>query len=200
MRRIVSYIICLLVVTGIFFPAAAFAREPERKTVRVGWYESPFEMTDGNGRRSGYAYEYQQRIANYTGWTYEYVEGSWPELMEMLIDGEIDLMSDVTYTEARSGLMLFPSIEMGTESYYLYIDADNTQINSEDLHTLNGKQVGINKGSYQAGLLRDWKEKNGLSFEIVELTDEEADSMNLLTGGVTLTPMSPWTASARRRV
>ena len=61
--------------------------------------------------------EYQRRIAAHTGWTYEYVEDSWPNLLQMLIDGEIELMSDVSYTEERSKLMLFPSIEMGTESY-----------------------------------------------------------------------------------
>lgn len=60
------------------------------KTVRVGWYESPFNMTDQFGRRSGYAYDYQQKIAAYTGWNYEYVEGSWPDLLQMLMDGEID--------------------------------------------------------------------------------------------------------------
>lgn len=101
----------------------------------------------------------------------------------MLIDGEIDLMSDVSYTEERSKLMLFPSIEMGAESYYLYIDADNEEIDPENLQTLTGKRVGVNKGSYQAGLLQDWKEKSGLSFEIVGLTAGEADSMNLLTRG-----------------
>ena len=40
------------------------------------------------------------------------------------------------------------------------------------------KRVGVNKGSYQFGLLRDWKEKNGLSFEITELTVDETESMN----------------------
>ena len=46
------------------------------KTVRVGWYESSYNHTDQRGRRSGYAYEYQRKIAAYTGWTYEYVEDS----------------------------------------------------------------------------------------------------------------------------
>lgn len=58
------------------------------KTVRVGWFGQPFHMMDTFGRRSGYAYEYQQKIAAYTGWTYDYVEGSWPELFQMLVDGK----------------------------------------------------------------------------------------------------------------
>ena len=53
------------------------------------------------------------KIAAYTGWRYEYVEASWPELLQMLIRGEIDLMSDVSYTEERSEQMLFASLPMG---------------------------------------------------------------------------------------
>ena len=48
----------------------------ENKVVRVGWYDSPFNYTDKFSRRLGYAYEYQQKVAAYTGWTYEYVTGS----------------------------------------------------------------------------------------------------------------------------
>ena len=69
------------------------------KTLRVGWYESPLNTIDQFGCRSGYSYDYQQTIAAYTGWNYEYVEGSWPELLKMLVTGEIDLMSDVSFTE-----------------------------------------------------------------------------------------------------
>ncbi len=37
-------------------PSAAHAQETG-KTVRVGWYESPFNTTDQFGRRSGYTYD-----------------------------------------------------------------------------------------------------------------------------------------------
>ena len=88
-------LILAIVIAAILaaFPAAVSAEaksSDEGKLVRVGWYESPFNRTDQFGRKSGYAYEYQRKIAAYTGWKYEYVEGSWPELLQMLMDGEID--------------------------------------------------------------------------------------------------------------
>ncbi len=153
----ITVIALLMTIVIQMMPLAAHAQKPEQKVVRVGWYESTYCYRDKYGERRGIAYEYQRKIAAHTGWTYEYVEDSWPNLLQMLIDGKIDLMSDVSYTEERSKLMLFPSIEMGSESYYLYIDADNTEIDSEDLQTLNGKRVGVNKGSYQVGLLQAWK-------------------------------------------
>lgn len=49
---------------------AADTKEPEtsRKKVCVGWYESKFHQTDRYGRKSGYGYEYQRKVAAYTGW------------------------------------------------------------------------------------------------------------------------------------
>ena len=55
---------------------------------------------DENGNYTGYTYEYLEEIAQYTGWSYEFVEvpGTAGEqvsaLMEMLKNGEIDLMGN----------------------------------------------------------------------------------------------------------
>ena len=136
--RMMVFVLSLVMAMSFMLPLAAHAQE-SGKTVRVGWYESPFNTMDQFGRRSGYAYDYQQKIAAYTGWKYEYVEGSWPELLQMLIDGEIDLMSDVSYTDERAESMLFSSLRMGAEEYYIFISPDNEDINRDDLSTFNGK-------------------------------------------------------------
>ena len=170
-----------LVIAAVFFPAAR--AEDSGKIVRVGWYESPFNSTDELGRRSGYSYEYQQKIAAYTGWVYEYVEGGWPVLMEMLADGRIDLLSDVSFTEERTESMLYSSMPMGEEEYYLFISPRNEEITKEDYSTLNGKRVGVNKGSVQAGLFREWAAAHGVQAELVELTGQEAEHIALLNRG-----------------
>ena len=94
-KRLILAALCAVLALALIAPGA-FSEEPAAKTVRVGWYDSPFNQKDQLGRRFGYAYEYQQKIAAYTGWTYEYVEGSWPELIKLLEAGEIDLLSDVS--------------------------------------------------------------------------------------------------------
>ena len=185
-NRIKQMMILSLLLVFVMNPARTIivhAQDMEHKVVRVGWYESTYCYRDQFGKRHGIAYEYQRRIAAHTGWEYEYVDDSWPNLLQMLIDGEIDLLSDVSYTEERSSLMLYSSLPMGAESYYIYVDADNTGISSENLQSMNGKRIGVNKGSFQAGLLRDWVTKNGVSPEIVELTEEEPDSMRMLAHG-----------------
>lgn len=182
MKRTSSLALCLMILFSVV-PFTAYAQKSEQKVVRVGWYESTYCYRDQFGERRGAAYEYQRRIAAHTGWTYEYVEDNWPNLLQMLIDGEIDLLSDVSYKPEREEQMLYPALAMGSESYYIFIDADNTEINPEDLQTLSGQRVGVNKGSYQMSLLQDWMEKNHISLEIVELTGDEADSMRMLSKG-----------------
>ena len=93
-KRMAAALLCLVFAAFLFTPAAAMENV---KTVRVGWYESPFNRMDEFGRRSGYAYEYQRKVAAYTGWKFEYVEGNWADLLQMLADGEIDLLCDVSY-------------------------------------------------------------------------------------------------------
>lgn len=118
-KRLTAGMLFLAVTLFCLLPGAAPALKQE-KTVRVGWYESSFNQTDQFGRRSGYGYEYQQRVSIYTGWKYEYVDGSWPELLEKLIAGEIDLLTDVSHTEERAEKILYSSEVMGSEVYHIY--------------------------------------------------------------------------------
>ena len=115
-KRISITLLCLIMTCLLLFPAAAKTKK-SRKVVRVGWHEEPYFITDQSGRWSGYTYDYQQKLVAYTGWDYEYVKGSWSELMQMLEDGEIDMLGNVSYSEERSKKMLFPSLPMGTETY-----------------------------------------------------------------------------------
>ena len=178
-KRLTALLLFLLLASTLLLPNAAHAQTPQ-KTVRVGWHEVPYFITDENGRRSGYSYEYQRKLAAYTGWNYEYVEGSWSTLLQMLKDGEIDLLSDVSYTQERAESMLYASLPMGADTYYIFVSPDNTEITSEDYSSLNGKRVGAAKGSFQSGLFREWAEAHGIQAELVELTGTEEESLRLL--------------------
>ena len=181
-KHVAALALCLVMIAALVLPTAARARE-SGKTVRVGWYESAFHRTDQFGRKSGYGYEYQQRVAIYTGWTYEYVEGSWSELFEKLVAGEIDLLSDVSYTEARAEKILYSAEAMGGEDYHVFIAPDNTEIRPDDFSTMNGKRIGVNKNSIQEQLFLDWAEKHDVHAEVVELTEKTPVLLEMLKSG-----------------
>ena len=185
-RRAAAMLVCMILVISCFclLPVSAPADNPdEQKIVRVGWYDTPFNYKDAFNRRTGYAYEYQRKIAAYTGWKYEYVEGNWPELLQMLEDGRIDLMSDVSYMEERAEYMLYSNLPMGQELYYLYVSPDNTDISPEDYSTLNGKKVGVTKATIQASLFRQWMNSRDVAVDLVELECSEADSFAMMKDG-----------------
>ena len=115
----------------------------EGKVVRVGWYEGGYNITGPNGERSGYGYEYQQTVAAYTGWRYEYVKGTSMELLEKLQRGELDMLNCISYTPERAQHVLFSSMPMGREQYYLYADIDKTGISPSNLRSLEGKGVSM---------------------------------------------------------
>ena len=197
LKRMTAALLCLALALIGLVPAAL--AESEQKTVRVGWYDTPFNYKDAFDRRTGYAYEYQRKIAAYTGWEYEYVEGTWPELLQMLMDGRIDLMSDVSYVEDRRDRMLYTNIPMGSEIYLLYISTDNMEIRLEDTTTLNGKKVGITRDTVQVGLFRNWLDSQGLRVDLVELDGSEQESLELMRRGeidafVTLDNYEDWNA------
>lgn len=59
----------------LFFSVDVSAQSAE--TVKVGYYFSNNfqEGMDDRSPKSGYSYEYLQKLASYTGWKYEYVYG-----------------------------------------------------------------------------------------------------------------------------
>ncbi len=182
LKRAAALLLCIALVTLCLLPAAVAEESP--KVVRVGWYDTPFNYKDSFGRRTGYAYEYQRKIAAYTGWKYEYVEGNWPELLQMLRDGKIDLMSDVSYTPERAEEILYAGIPMGEELYFLYVAPNQEGISPDDYATLNGKTVGVTKGSVQRDLFIQWAESHGVSPVIQELDGSEAESLVKLSKGM----------------
>ena len=88
----------------------------------------------------------------------------------MLKKGDIDLMSDVSFTEERAEEMLFPSLPMGTEEYYRFTSPKNKTIRSENYASLNGKKVGVNKDSIQEQFFVDWEKDHGVKAKVIRQT------------------------------
>ena len=168
-QRYICILLCLILYITVI-PLPVSAEEAKSRTVRVGWYKGTYNTTGPNGERRGCSYEYQQAVAAHTGWKYEYVEGSWAELMSMLKKGEIDLLGGISYAEERSDFMLFSELPMGEDKYYLYVDPADTDISTSDLSTLNGKRIGMLPDSVPARMFHEWEKSHGVSTQQVDIT------------------------------
>lgn len=174
--RVAALTVAAVTVFGaVFMSFAQNAKANEGKVVRVGWFDSTYCYKDQLGRRSGLAYDYQQKVSAYTDWTYDYVEGTWPELLQKLKDGEIDMLSDVSYTTARADQILYSRIPMTSETYYIFIKAGNTDMNLEDISSFSGRRFVVDKGSVQADFIKTWAANVGIEIDLREVVEESVD-------------------------
>ena len=170
----------LVLIMLLFVPASAYASEiksdgkttqvmeEENKTVRVGYFPYANFQEGGYGEhKQGAGYEYLQKISYITGWKYEYVYGSFKECLDMLADGEIDILGSVSYTPERAEAISFSDYAEGTERYWIYTRENHLNLTDGDLKQLNGCRIGVEDGSYQKKFLEKWLDSNQLHAEIV---------------------------------
>ena len=133
LRRPVSniiYVLFFLLFTVIWTTGINAA---ELKTVRVGYYENEvFQEGAGEGKvKTGYAYEYYQKLSEYTGWHYEYVYGDFSDLYDMLLKGDIDLLAGLAWREDRQEIIGYPESPVGNETYDRVMHGSGAGINVE---------------------------------------------------------------------
>ena len=166
--RALAIVLAALAVLSSIAPVQAFAADSDQqvKTVRVGWLINNEGFQDGTPgeRLSGWGYDYLQTLSYYTpGWQYEYVSGTFTELMDMLEAGEIDLMPNISYSEERAQKLLFSSNPEGTERYYIYAKPDRDDLAKGDPQALQGLTIGCNSGVMQTFVGQQWLANEGIT-------------------------------------
>ncbi len=166
----VALFACVMILVTAFLPVRACA-ETGPNTVRVGYYENEVfqEGAEEGAVKTGYAYEYYQKLSEYTGWRYEYVYGSFSELYQMLLDGDIDLLAGLAWREDRVGLIGYPTAVMGNESYYLVRHGEDLEITA-DPSTLNGRSIGV-LDSVMVSVLNEYLESHHVTAEVIPFAD-----------------------------
>ena len=166
--RTLAVALAALAILSTIMPAPAFAADSDQqvKTVRVGWLVNNKGFQEGTPgeRLSGWGYDYLQTLSYYTpGWQYEYVSGTFSELMDMLEAGEIDLMPNISYSAEREQKLLFSSNPEGTERYYIYARPDRDDLAKGDPQALQGLTIGCNSGVMQTIVGQQWLADEGVA-------------------------------------
>lgn len=169
-KKLAALCTIIFVVLSMCMPCLA---DETQKTIRVGSFEDTFNYVDEHGVRRGYGYELMQALAGYTGWKFEYVKCDWSNCFEKLVNGEIDIMGDIAYTDDRAKEMLFSEETMGEEKYVLYANLSDMDIVSSDFKSLNGKRIGVLKGTNSEYMLTNWENKYGIHTEHVNVSGNE---------------------------
>ena len=165
MKRIMASL-CVFLMSVLIAPAAA-------ELIRVGYYEDEvFQEGAREGAvKTGYAYEYYRKLSEYTGWRYEYVYGSYVELYDKFLSGDVELLAGLARNEERAGLMWYPDMPMGYESYYLVKHDADADITTNPA-TLSGRRIGV-LDSVMIDVLKTYLTNNGINAVIVPFHSHE---------------------------
>lgn len=153
----------------------------EKKVIRVGFPEQEgLSEVDEYGKFSGYTYDYLQEIAQYTGWEYEFVQlpghinDVLSTMLQMLQDGELDLMGAMVYNDQLAQMYSYPSSSYGTAYTTLRVLTENSKINEMNYQNIPNLRIGVYASS-KVGLeeLVGFTMRNGLEYVTVPYSDDE---------------------------
>ena len=164
----------ILVLTIIFCLSAmqVSAENNYGPTVRVGWFlvDGLQEMDPIEGTYDGYNYVYLKAIAQFTGWQYRFVPGTFAECMERLEKGEIDLVGSLMQTPERDRTFLFPTYSTGLAGPKLVTKLNGSRASDlafDDFSAFNGLRAGYVENSLLAEQLESFAKAHAFQLELV---------------------------------
>ena len=165
MKRIVTFFLTIIMVLTLGGPIICYA-ENNHRVIRVCYF--PLESSEssyGEHAYHDYYYDYLQEIGQHTGWTYEYVDASYSECLEMLANKEIDLVCGIDKTAGRMEQMDFSMAPVMSAKYKLYVLNENEALYYEDYRHFDGMSVGILIGCSQVEALNTLCEEEDFSVQ-----------------------------------
>ena len=185
--RELAILTAMLILTALLsFPARAEEAESQHEHVRVGFFAMDgYHMMDEDGNRSGYGYDFLRLMARYWDADYEYIgyDKSWEDMQQMLLDGEIDMVTSASKTPDREELFDF-SRPIGTSNDILTIRGDNTAIVEGQYSTYNGMRVALLNGNSRNVEFAEYAQAKGFTYTSVYFDSTEEMAKALQNGTV----------------
>ena len=178
------------VLLGFAMPVhAADGGRTTLRTLRVGFYAyTGYHIMDADGSRSGYAYETLQDMAKYENLNYEYLgyDCDVNEIMDMLENGEVDIVPMLRKTPEREERFDFSAEPISNIATMLTVKAGNRSIVAGDYSTYDGMIVGVSRtGNSRNDSFKAYAEEHGFRYTLVPYDTDEELSSALRTGEIT---------------
>ncbi|MGL4789933.1 MAG: substrate-binding periplasmic protein, partial [Anaerotignaceae bacterium] len=167
-NKIIAFLL-IFIFTISTLPITAYA--VDIKNVKVGFFQfDGYHMiNEKTGERSGYGYDILQHMIGYTSWQYEYVgyDKGWNDMLTMLENGEIDILTSAQKTPEREALFDFSTKSIGSSSTILTTKAGNDKLITNNYESWNGIKVGMLNGNSRNQSFFDWANQNNFQFKAV---------------------------------
>ncbi len=170
----------VLILGFAVMPGASLSADAAEPPMRVGIYQNnPKLFIDKDGTPDGFFPDLIDHLAQNLDRPIQYVPCDWARCLEMLESGDLDIMPDVAFTEARAARFTF-----GHEAVlhsWSHVYSKDAQF-LEDVSDLDGRRVAVVRGSLQLQRLRAAAKTGGWQPEIIE-TDSFLESFRAVADG-----------------
>ena len=132
-------VLCLFAVFIILMGMIPLQSIDASDTSKVGFFAfDGYHNIDEDGCRTGYGYEFIQKMLRYNNYEAEYVgyDKNWSQMQDMLENGEIDILTSAQKTAAREENFDF-SDPIGTSAAILTVRAGNSKFIAGEYQTYN---------------------------------------------------------------
>ena len=165
-RALLVFCCTLFILLTTIAPAAG-EQTHERRTVRVGVLaQDGLCLKDANGNLSGYTIDLWHMANRYMDVKVEYIGygKNWSELMQMLQNGELDILTNAQKSPEREQSFAFTK-PTGITSGLLNVRADNTKFVAGDYATYNGMRIGTFRKDRSYELFQKWAQGKGFTYQ-----------------------------------
>ena len=184
-KRALCLLLCLLIVLpGL--AAGNRAQAATNRTVRAGVFNfDGYHMQNEDGSLTGYGVEFLNLVSQYSHLNFSFVgyEHSWEDMLVMLENGEIDVVTSARKTPEREEQFAF-SLPIGRNSTLLTIRANDASRLAGDYSTYNGLTIGLVSGSSQNQSLVEFAGEHGFTYTAVEYEDAALMERDLQSGAI----------------
>lgn len=139
------------------------------RTINVGFNSYPgYNDIDEDGTITGYSYEFLRMIAPYANLRYKYVgyDSSWPNILTMLENGEVDIVTGARKTSELERKFAFNNHGIGNGFTILVTDYMQTMYKPGDPSSYKDMHVGILKDSSSDKSFEDFAAMNNLQYTL----------------------------------
>ncbi|MBD5131088.1 MAG: response regulator [Clostridiales bacterium] len=170
------------------FAVPAFADEAQSnsRTYKAGVFSfEGYHMKDEQGRLSGYGISFLNLVSEYSRLNFQYIgyDKSWGDMLTMLDNGEIDVVTSASRTKDREEKYDF-SLPIGRRKTVLSIRVDNTELHRGDYSSYDGMTIGLVAGSSQNDSLPEWAEQKGFTYKTKEYANSDDLAAALQSGKI----------------
>lgn len=175
-KKRISVLILIFVMLLQYIPTYAIE---ETQTIKVGYTINygTVKSSIGNGK-SGYGYEYLTKIFEYAVGDYqlEFICCDWLDAVDMLENGDIDILGPITHSELGEEMYLYPDESFG-DNVIMLSTLEQNDINYQEYGDIDNSVIAVQYNNPNEYRLYEFLEKYNLEAEIVYFEENDYETV-----------------------